>query len=86
MYYQTRPKLGDLFDKLRIDEEGDNFIVNFEDGQYDDIDSWHIHHAANKYWSGSKTAVAIIILPFRNLREDFSKTSPTRRTRISLYR
>ena len=50
MYYQTRPELGKLFDKLRIDEEDERFIVKFDndDNQCNDIDSWHIHNAANK--------------------------------------
>lgn len=50
MYYQTRPKLGKLFDKLRIDEEEERFIVKFDNDndQCNDIDSWHIHNAANK--------------------------------------
>ena len=50
MYYQTRPELGKLFDKLRIDEEEERFIVKFDNDndQCNDIDSWHIHNAANK--------------------------------------
>lgn len=50
MYYQTRPELGKLFDKLRIDEEDECFIVKFDNDndQCNDIDSWHIHNAANK--------------------------------------
>ncbi len=50
MYYQTRPELGKLFDKLRIDEEDERFIVKFDNdnNQCNDIDSWHIHNAANK--------------------------------------
>ena len=50
MYYQTRPELGKLFDKLRIDEEDERFIVKFDNDndQCNDIDSWHIHNAANK--------------------------------------
>ena len=50
MYYQTRPELGKLFDKLRIDEENERFIVIFDNDndQCKDIDSWHIHNAANK--------------------------------------
>lgn len=50
MYYQTRPELGKLFDKLRIDEENERFIVKFDNDndQCKDIDSWHIHNAANK--------------------------------------
>lgn len=50
MYYQTRPELGKLFDKLRIDEEDDRFIVKLdnENDKCNDIDSWHIHNAANK--------------------------------------
>ena len=50
MYYQTRPELGELFDKLRIDEEDERFIVKFDNDndQCNDIDSWHIHNAANK--------------------------------------
>ena len=78
MYYQTRPKLGDLFDKLRIDEEGDNFIVNFEDGQYDDIDSWHIHHAANKildWFQNGSSYYHPSILEFKGgFFENFSNT------------
>lgn len=48
IYYQTRPELGKLFDKLRIDEEDERFIVKFDNDQCNDIDSWHIHNAANK--------------------------------------
>jgi uncharacterized protein with ParB-like and HNH nuclease domain len=50
MYYQTRPELGKLFDKLRIDEKDERFIVKFDNDndQCNDIDSWHIHNAANK--------------------------------------
>lgn len=50
MYNQTRPELGKLFDKLRIDEEEERFIVKFDNDndQCNDIDSWHIHNAANK--------------------------------------
>lgn len=50
MYYQTRPELGKLFDKLRINEEEERFIVKFDNDndQCNDIDSWHIHNAANK--------------------------------------
>lgn len=50
MYYQTRPELGKLFDKLRIDEDDERFIVKFDNDndQCNDIDSWHIHNAANK--------------------------------------
>ena len=50
MYYQTRPELGKLFDKLGIYEENERFIVKFDNDndQCNDIDSWHIHNAANK--------------------------------------
>ena len=50
MYYQTRPELGKLFDKLGIYEENERFIVTFDNDndQCNDIDSWHIHNAANK--------------------------------------
>jgi len=50
MYYQTRPELGKMFDKLRIEEENEHFIVKFDNDndQCNDIDTWHIHNAANK--------------------------------------
>ena len=58
IHYQTRPQLGEVFDKIEYDKKTDKYDVTIEGEDKLDIDSWHIIQAARyvlNYFKNIKT-------------------------------
>lgn len=58
IHYQTRPKLGEVFDKIEYDKKTDAYTVTIAGEDKLDIDSWHIIQAARNvlnYFKNIKT-------------------------------